>query len=113
MDTIIYGVYKHFWPTLRLLDHVQLGDYHAYNHIWCVQTFLTNLTNTRLSYSMCSWEATMHTVINGLGWPEPYIYGVHTVFWAGKSPIYGHVRCIYTVLANPIYGVYKHFWLTL
>ena len=32
------------------------------------------------------------------GWPEPYIYGVYTVFLAGKS---SNIRCIYTVLANP------------
>ena len=30
-----------------------------------------------------------------LGWPEPYIYSVHTVFLAGESPNR------YTVLANP------------
>jgi len=30
-----------------------------------------------------------------------YIYGVYTVFLAGNHHIYGHIRCIYTVLANP------------
>ena len=33
------------------------------------------------------------------------VYGVQTVFLAGKSPYihtYGHIRCRYTVLANPI-----------
>ena len=35
------------------------------------------------------------------GWPEPYIYGVYTVFWQGNYHIYGHIQCIYTVLANP------------
>ena len=42
------------------------------------------------------------------GWPGPYIYCVYTVFLAGKSPniqIYSHIRCIYTVLANPRYTV--------
>ena len=29
------------------------------------------------------------------------IYGVYTVFLAGNHQIYGHIRCIYTVLANP------------
>ena len=37
------------------------------------------------------------------GWPEPYKYVVYTVILAGKSPIYGHVRCRYRVLANLIY----------
>jgi len=32
-----------------------------------------------------------------------YICGEHTVLSAGKSPNYSHIRCIYTVLANPRY----------
>jgi len=39
------------------------------------------------------------------------MYGVYTVFLAGDSPYYGHIRCSYTVLANPSYtlnsAVYK------
>jgi hypothetical protein len=31
------------------------------------------------------------------------IYGVRTVPLAGKSPYIRHIRCRYTVLANPIY----------
>jgi len=31
------------------------------------------------------------------------IYGVYTVFWQGNHQIYGHIRCIYTVLANSTY----------
>ena len=33
------------------------------------------------------------------GWPEPYIFGVYTVLLAGNHQIYGHIRCIYMVLA--------------
>jgi hypothetical protein len=33
--------------------------------------------------------------------PEPYIYSVYTVFLQENHQIYGHIRCIYTVLANP------------
>jgi hypothetical protein len=43
-------------------------------------------------------HASTSNVLTFLGWPEPYIYGVYTVFLAGKSP---YIRCIYTVLANP------------
>jgi hypothetical protein len=25
------------------------------------------------------------------GWPQPYIYGVYTVFWQGNHEIYGHI----------------------
>jgi acyl-CoA synthetase (AMP-forming)/AMP-acid ligase II len=38
------------------------------------------------------------------GWPEPYIriYMVYVrYFWHGNHQIYGRMRCIYTVLANP------------
>jgi len=30
-----------------------------------------------------------------------YIQCIYSVFLAGKSQIYGHIRCIHTVLANP------------
>jgi hypothetical protein len=33
--------------------------------------------------------------------PEPCIYGVNPVFWQGFHQIYGHIRCINTVLTNP------------
>jgi len=37
-------------------------------------------------------------------WPEPYMYTVHLRYlWQGNRKIYGHIQCIYTVLANPIY----------
>ena len=45
----------------------------------------------------------------------PYIHRVgqnhmYTVyircFWQASPEIYGHIRCIYTVLANPIYTPY-------
>ena len=32
------------------------------------------------------------------------IHGVYTqCFWQGNHQIYGHIRCLYTGLANPIY----------
>ena len=37
-----------------------------------------------------------------------YIYGVYTVFWQGNHQIYGHIRCINTVLANPINTKYAY-----
>jgi len=36
-------------------------------------------------------------------WPHIYIYGVCAPFLAGNSPNVRSLRCIYTVLANPIY----------
>jgi hypothetical protein len=38
---------------------------------------------------------------------------IHTVyircFWQGNHPIYGHIRCIYTVLANPMLTASRRF----
>jgi len=47
------------------------------------------------------------------GWPEPYIYGVHTVFLAWNHQVYGVYIRIYTVLANPTYTIKGHrsHWL--
>jgi len=57
----------------------------------------------------------------GSGQPQPYyrtpyIWCIHIrYFWQGNCQIYSHIRCIYTVLANPnhitvhhIYGVYTY-----
>jgi hypothetical protein len=36
---------------------------------------------------------------------QNHIYTVYIRhFWQGNHQIYGHIRCIYTVLANPMYG---------
>jgi len=37
------------------------------------------------------------------------IYTVYVrYFWQGNHHIYGHIRCIYTVLANPSYTLCMH-----
>jgi len=42
-------------------------------------------------------------------WPEPYIYTVYLRhFWHGNHQICGHIRCIYTVLANPTSFTYSN-----
>jgi len=44
------------------------------------------------------------------GWPEPIIYGVYAqYFWQENHQIQGHIRCTYTVLVNPTYGIYMPF----
>ena len=39
---------------------------------------------------------------------------VHTAytqyFWQGNHQIYGHIRCIYTILANPSHLPHVHLW---
>lgn len=47
-------------------------------------------------------------MLHVLGWPEPHIhvYGVYMYircFWRGNNQIYSHIRCMYAVMANPVY----------
>jgi hypothetical protein len=53
-----------------------------------------------------------HTFVHSLymqGWPELYTYTVCIrYFWQGNHQIYGHTRCNYTDLANPMYKQYAH-----
>jgi hypothetical protein len=45
---------------------------------------------------------------------QNHIYTVHIwYFWQGNHQIYGHIRCIYTVLANPMYVTRMHYCYTL
>ena len=39
--------------------------------------------------------------IRSVGQNPIYTVYIYTVFWQGNHRIYGHIRCIYTVLANP------------
>ena len=49
-----------------------------------------------------SFALPCHLVIFRVG--QNHIYTVYIrYFWQGKHQIYGHIRCIYTVLANPSY----------
>jgi uncharacterized membrane protein len=64
----------------------------------CVCVCVCVKKHTRVvMYWVCLWEMRRvgqnHTFIG--------IYGVHTVSLARESPYIGHIRCRYTVLANP------------
>ena len=64
----------------------------------------------RCVYGMFGRRSTKYTVKYGVYirfWPTLYIYGAYTVFLAGK---YGHIRCMYTVLAIPsvVYQRWKY-----
>jgi hypothetical protein len=57
-------------------------------------------------YGISGREITIHTVIYGVYirfWPTlPIPYTVYIpFFWQGNHHTYGHIRCVYTVLANP------------
>jgi len=54
------------------------------------------------SFSLCEGRV-WH--ISRVGQNHTFIgmHGVHTIFLAEKLPKYGHIRCRYTVLVNPMY----------
>ena len=60
----------------------------------------------RSIYGIFGREITKYTVIYGAyirGSGQPYIYMVYIrYFWRGNHQVYGHIRCIYTVLATLI-----------
>ena len=60
----------------------------------CARTLLYVVARTR-----------SYVVYNGLS-RTIYIRCVHGCVWQGNHQIYGYVRCIFTVLANPTYTVY-------
>jgi len=53
-----------------------------------------------------AWDLTQ-THIHRVGQNHTFIgiYGIYTefYFWQGNHHTYGHIRCVYTVLTNPIY----------
>jgi hypothetical protein len=116
--TVIYGLFIRFWPTL-FTSVAGSGDCSPQLQGLQLSTTSRSLCGTSsrgilvctIIYRGCIrlWPALFykqatHRFANSLigkCWPEPYIYGVYTVFLAGESKIYGHIRCIYTVLANP------------
>jgi hypothetical protein len=58
------------------------------------------------SVSLCSF---IHGKSNMLRVGQNHTYTVYIqYFWQGNRQIYGHIRCVYTVLANPKYAaLYK------
>ena len=85
--TIIYGVYIRFWPTLGTRYFGR--QIPKYTVIYGVYTVF--------------WQGNYQ--IYGVYirfWPTLYL----RYFWQGYHQLYGHIRCIYTVLANPRYTPY-------
>jgi hypothetical protein len=82
---------------------------HACDLMQCNQSIRIYVGWARTIYIRCIYgvfarEITKHTGMYGIyiyGSGQPYIYGVQ-YFWQGYYHAYGHIRCTYTVLANPI-----------
>ena len=55
-----------------------------------------------------SWAETHYKLLNIARVGQNHIYTVFLrYFWQGNHQIYGHIRCIYTVLANPKHNSYR------
>jgi hypothetical protein len=70
-----------------------------------IRYFLAGKSPYIRSYTVCIYgvcavffgrEITIHTVIYIV-----YIRCIYGIFWQGNHHTYGHIRCVYTVLANP------------
>ena len=92
----IYTAYvRYFWQ----------GNYHIYGHIRCIYTVLANPTvacTFSCTYDVCCVYLFMHVrcLLPRVG--QNHIHTVYArYFWQGNYHIYSHIRCIYTVLANP------------
>ena len=99
--TVTYGVY---------IRHFGQGIHKAYGHIRCIYTtFLSGKTQSIRSHTVYIYdifvrEYTKHTVVYG-------VYIRH--FCQGKNKAYGHIRCIYTVLANHDYNEPRSYGMLL
>jgi len=77
-----------------------------YDYGW-PESFIYRLLNLQISTSgkvlpVAKTSVTVSLIIGRVG----HIYTVYLWYlWQGNHQIYGHVRCIYAVLANPNYRV--------
>ena len=119
---ICKGVWGHLTPTMMKAWWVGLtrtvyiytvydlifGDFPAkipYKHRICM--VLANPTDRLVLVQevirMTLWKLSPPLCVTRVG--QYHIYTVYIrYFWQGKHQIYGHIRCMYTVLANPMYN---------
>jgi len=108
--TIIYGAYIQFWPTLNITQSIQLPTrpLPPFDVRRTHERFMRArvLRKARACGTTCTKVTWLFSTISRVG--QNHIYTVHIrYFWQGNHQIYGHIRCIYTVLANPNY-ITKH-----
>jgi hypothetical protein len=104
------------------IRYLRSGNHYIYGLIRCISTVLANPkyatfigTNEGSLFGplLCFPASNAHlpatipflTCIHMVRIGQNHIYTVYIrYFWQGYHQIYGHIRCIYTVLANPTYG---------
>ena len=90
------------------------GDMGCHDHIYTVymRSFGQKITKYVVMYSaMYAHGSGQPYRWHGLPWP--HIYGVYAVFLVENHEIYGHIRCMHTVLANPTddMGCHDHIYV--
>jgi len=103
------------WPLLTLAGNLackisayKLGRYwHPLLHSIAVALWTGSLAGNLAcmisAYKLgLYWHPLLHSIVDK-AWGRTHIYTVYIrYFWQGNHQIYGHIRCIYTVLANPM-----------
>jgi len=78
---------------------------HDSNFIMCVCSAISNNINhsIKFQHALCFYVCMLQVATCvGLAIGHNHIYTVYIrYFWQGNHQIYGHIRCIYTILANP------------
>jgi hypothetical protein len=98
---------RFIYIPIRCIHSVFGREITKYTVIYSVYTCGTGqpYTNTQCINGVFGREITKYTVIYSVYirfWPTLHIYAVYKrCFWQGNHHTYGHIRCIYTVLANP------------
>ena len=94
------GLPRAAWATLkgRRRRHDAFSDLRV-GVVICRQQVCRNQTHcVCVCFTIYQWFTGAHVCRVG----QNHIYTVHVrYFWQGNHQIYGHIRCIYTVLANP------------
>jgi hypothetical protein len=70
------------------------------NRVKRIYVGLARNINTWCTHGHFSREMTKHTAIYRVGQNHTYTVCIR-YFWQGNHQTYGHIRCIYTDLANP------------
>jgi hypothetical protein len=113
----MYGVFIRFWPTLLICiaeslskqnkrlppDVTRVGQNRIYTPYMtvCMVISLPKILYIHRIYRV--GQNRIYTPYMTRVGQNP-IYMVHIRYiWQGNHQIYGHIRCVYTVLANPIY----------
>ena len=114
--------HEYVWACIRMSMNIYEHEYiwawihmstYTYEHVYiwawaCVSFAIVLYTYEQLALLLCSWRwgacqsTFLAIIIYRVG--MNCTYTVHLrYFWQGNHQIYGHIRCTYTIQANPMY----------